>query len=113
MLLDKTVSRISRIRQELERNVVWSNIDCSESSDLQRRPDSTLLSMGNDKTKLEMKSYFTLRLSSFFSALFLNTEGIYREIADILREGILEELHTKKLCNHIFRLVLHCSFCFI
>lgn len=94
------VDRMNRIREELERNVVWCSLGASDAES--SVVVNTLISKEGDRSKLEMKSFFALRMSSFFTNLFCSTDGIFREIADILREGVVEELHVKRLCIYIF-----------
>lgn len=98
-------SRICRVRQDVERCVVWRSSTANTTTD-STCIDNTLLSAEMDKAKLEMKLYFSLRLTSFFPQLFNSNEGICREIADILREGVVEELHVKRLAQHLFGWVL-------
>jgi hypothetical protein len=99
------VDRVRRVREEIERNFVWklSTFNSSDSEQV-TTVDNTLLSNERDKTKLDMKLYFSLRMTSFFISMFNSPEEVYREIADILRKGIVEEFHAKRLCTHILGL---------
>lgn len=100
--VDNAMNRVRRVRQELERNVVWRPSRFSAEAKAGTSVDHTLFPSEYDKSKLEMKLYFNLRMTSFFPSLFISSDAIYREIADILREGVVEELHAKRLCSHIF-----------
>ena len=41
-------------------------------------------------------------MTKFFVELFNSSDGVYKELADILREGVVEELHASRLVLHIF-----------
>ena len=61
---------------------------------------SALLSTGS--AKLDGKSYFSLRMSADYSYLFDNFTGVNREIADLFRDGLIEDFHVKRLVSSLF-----------
>lgn len=95
--------RIRRVREEVERVVVWRSASQRAPGTGQSIIDNTVFCSDSERSKLEMKSYFNLRMTSFFSPLFRHSEGVFREIADIIRGGVVEELHIRRICSAVFR----------
>jgi hypothetical protein len=99
--MSKRAKAVQRLRQEIELSVVWENLYSSRAGTPTGSGGcSALLSTGS--AKLDGKSYFSLRMSADYSYLFDNFSGINREIADVFRDGLIEDFHVKRLASSLF-----------